>query len=182
MPEFSTELKVTRIIIKYRWRHDLIIWISLTLEIKPLNKSIMKTTETNSKTKQSSLVSTIEDFRIKDESFTQLDKMKPEINIIEKNGVYKIKVLAPGFKRKDFKLTIQGRDLIISAEHNTEKKEEYENYLRNEFSTSSFSRSFRLPDNISLNQIKSNYKDGLLNIAIKKKALDNQEVQEIKIR
>lgn len=142
----------------------------------------MKTTETNSKTKQSSLGSTIEDFRTKVESSTQLDKMKPTINIIEKNGAYKIKVLAPGFKRKDFKLTIQGRDLIISAKHNTEKKDEYENYLRKEFSTSSFLRSFHLPDNITLNQIKANYKDGLLHITIKKNALENQEVKEIKIR
>jgi len=142
----------------------------------------MKTTETNSKTKQSSLGSTIENFWTKDESSIQLDKMEPTINIIEKNGVYKIKVLAPGFKRKDFNLTIQGRDLIISAEHNTEKKEEYENYLRKEFSTSSFSRSFHLPDDITLNQIKANYKDGLLHITIKKKVLENQEIKEIKIR
>lgn len=142
----------------------------------------MKTTEPNSKTKQSSLGSTIEDFWTKEESSTQLDKMKPTINIIEKNGVYKIKVLAPGFKRKDFNLTIQGSDLIISGEHNTEKKEEYENYLRKEFSISSFSRSLHLPDNITLNQIKANYKDGLLHIAIKKNALKNQEVKQIKIR
>lgn len=142
----------------------------------------MKTTETCSKTKQPSLGSTIEDFWTKDGSSIHLDKMKPTINIIEKNGVYKIKVLAPGFKRKDFNLTIQGRDLIISAEHNTEKKEEHENYLRKEFYSSSFSRSFHLPDNITLNQIKANYKDGLLHIAIKKNALENQEVKEIKIR
>ncbi len=142
----------------------------------------MKTAETSSKTKQPSLGSTIEDFWTKDGSSIQLDEMKPTINIMEKNGVYKIKVLAPGFRRKDFNLTIQGHDLIISAEHNTEKKEEYENYLRKEFSTSSFSRSFHLPDDITLNQIKANYKDGLLNVAIKKNTLEKQEIKEIKIR
>lgn len=40
----------------------------------------MKTTETNSKTKQSSLGSTIENFWTKDESSIQLDKVKPTIN------------------------------------------------------------------------------------------------------
>ncbi len=73
-------MKVTTIIIKYRWNHDLIVWISLTLVPKPLNKFIMKTTETNSKTKQCSLGSTIENFWTKDESSIQLDKVKPTIN------------------------------------------------------------------------------------------------------
>jgi len=70
---------------------------------------------------------------------------------------------------------VQAGDLVITAEHRIEKKEENENYLRKEFSTSSFTRSFNLPDNIALNQIKANYKDGLLHIAIKKTHYKNKK-------
>ncbi|MDR6697945.1 HSP20 family protein [Chryseobacterium ginsenosidimutans] len=103
-------------------------------------------------------------------------------NIIDKNGVYKIKVSAPGFKKKDFKVSVEDGSLIISAETGAEKKEEKENYVRKEFSASSFVRSFRLPDSISLGHIKANYKGGLLNITISKTNLDKKEVKEIKIR
>ena len=128
----------------------------------------MKTTETSGQAVQSSLGSILKDFWAKDELNGHFDKIEPTINIIESNVVYKIKVSAPGLRKKDFNVVVQGRELIISAEHSTEKEQKNENYVRKEFSASSFSRSFHLPDNISLNQIKANYKDGLLNIIIKR--------------
>ena len=63
----------------------------------------MKTTETPDQPVQSSLVSQIEDFWGKNELTDALEKMEPTINIIEKSGVYKLRVSAPGFKKRDFK-------------------------------------------------------------------------------
>lgn len=139
----------------------------------------MKTLE---KTNQSSLANVIEDFWNKDGFLDESMKMEPTINIIDRNGVYKLKVSAPGFKKKDFKVAVENGSLIISAEKSVEKKEEKENFVRKEFSATSFSRSFRLPENITLGHIKANYKNGLLNIAISKTNLDKKEVKEIKIR
>lgn len=86
----------------------------------------MKTTETPDQLVQSSLVSQIEDFWSKDELTGALKKMEPTINIIEKNGGggYILRVLAPGFKKRDFRVIVEGQSLIISAEHSVEKKEE----------------------------------------------------------
>jgi len=142
----------------------------------------MKTTETPDQLVQSSLVSQIEDFWSKDELTGALEKMEPTINIIEKNGVYKLRVSAPGFKKRDFRVIVEGQSLIISAEHSVEKKEENENYVRKEFSANSFSRSFHLPDNVTLDNIKATYKDGLLNITINKTNPEEQEVKDIKVR
>ncbi|MEI2272986.1 Hsp20/alpha crystallin family protein [Sphingobacterium sp. ML3W] len=142
----------------------------------------MKTTETPDQLVQSSLVSQIEDFWSKDELTGALKKKEPTINIIEKNGVYKLRVLAPGFKKRDFRVAVEDRSLIISAEHSVEKKEENENYVRKEFSANSFSRSFHLPDNVTLDNIKATYKDGLLNITINKTNPEEQEVKDIKVR
>ncbi|MCJ7935919.1 MAG: Hsp20/alpha crystallin family protein [Chryseobacterium sp.] len=137
--------------------------------------------KTSGKANQSPLENTIEDFWKKDEFLNASVKMEPAINIIDKNGVYKLKVLAPGFKKKEFKVAVENGILIMSATTSTEKKEEKENYVRKEFSASSFSRSFRLPDNISLGQIKAYYKGGLLHITISKANLDKKEVKEIRI-
>ncbi|EJL71615.1 Hsp20/alpha crystallin family protein [Chryseobacterium populi] len=139
----------------------------------------MKTLE---KTSQSPTARVIEEFWNKDGFLDESMKMEPSINIIDRNGVYKIKVSAPGFKKKDFKVAVEDGSLIISAEKSIEKKEEKENFVRKEFSAFSFSRSFRLPENITLGHIKSNYKNGLLNITISKTNLDKREVKEIKIR
>ncbi|REC63731.1 Hsp20/alpha crystallin family protein [Chryseobacterium pennae] len=139
----------------------------------------MKTLE---KTTQSPMARVIEEFWNKDGFLDESMKMEPTINIIDRNGVYKVRVSAPGFKKKDFKVAVEGGSLIISAEKRLEKKEEKENFVRKEFSASSFSRSFRLPENITLGHIKANYKNGLLNITISKTNLDKREVKEIKIR
>jgi HSP20 family protein len=143
----------------------------------------MKTLEKTNQTNQAqSLESLVEDFWKNDDVVNQLVKAEPTVNIIDKNGVYKIKVSAPGFKKKDFKVAVEDGSLIISAETNAEKKEEKKSYVRKEFSASSFARSFHLPDNITLGHIKANYKSGLLNITINKNNLDKKEVKEIKIR
>lgn len=138
--------------------------------------------KTLAKTTQSPMARVIEDFWNKDGFLDESMKMEPTINIIDRNGVYKVRVSAPGFKKKDFKVAVEDGSLIISAEKNEEKKEEKENFVRKEFSASSFSRSFRLPENITLGHIKANYKNGLLNITISKTNLDKREVKEIKIR
>jgi len=142
-------------------------------------KALEKTNPSNG---SQSLESLIEDFWKNDDLVNQSVKEEPTVNIIDKNGVYKVKVSAPGFKKKDFKVAVEDGSLIISAETSAEKKEEKENYVRKEFSTSSFVRSFHLPDSISLGHIKANYKGGLLNITINKSNLDKKEVKEIKIR
>lgn len=143
----------------------------------------MKTLEkTNPSNESQSLESLVENFWKNDDLVDQLAKTEPTVNIIDKNGVYKLKVSAPGFKKKDFKVAVEDETLIISAATSAEKKEEKENYVRKEFSASSFVRSFRLPDSISLGHIKANYKGGLLNITINKSNLDKKEVKEIKIR
>ena len=67
----------------------------------------MKTLEKTNPTNQSqSLESLVEDFWKGDGVVNQLVKSESAVNIIDKNGIYKMKVSAPGFKKKDFKLGI----------------------------------------------------------------------------
>lgn len=131
-----------------------------------------------------SLKSIVEDFWNTDGFLSQSlfsKSMYPTVNIIDKDKAYELKVSAPGFKKEDFKVANENGLLTISAEKSSEHTEEKENYLRKEFSTSSFSRSFRLPDNISEDQIKATYQDGLLNISLTKANPQKGEVKEIKI-
>jgi HSP20 family protein len=105
----------------------------------------------------------------------------PAVNIRDKKDGYELEVSAPGFKKDDFNVSIDNGTLTISAETTNESEEEKDDYARREFSRSSFTRSFTLPDNISEEHIKANYKDGLLHLSLKKSAKALKEPKKVKI-
>ena len=80
-----------------------------------------------------------------------------------------IAVAAPGFKKEDFNLAVENGILTISAEQKEEKEEKDEKYTRREFISSSFSRSFSLPENIEENNIKGHYENGVLYVTVPKR-------------
>src|SRR3954464_8749163 len=68
----------------------------------------------------------------------------PAVNISENEKCYNVEVVAPGFKKEDFKVKVDDDILTISAETKNETTEEGKNkeYTRREYSSSSFTRSF----------------------------------------
>ncbi|MEQ7801955.1 Hsp20/alpha crystallin family protein [Pedobacter sp. ASV1-7] len=101
----------------------------------------------------------------------------PAVNIRDEENSYELEMSAPGFNKEDFKITSEDGLLTISAETSSEHREEKKNYTRKEFASSSFSRSFSLPDNIEEEDVKASYKNGLLKLSLKKsfKALHNKK-------
>lgn len=92
----------------------------------------------------------------------------PRVNIKETDKDFEIELAAPGMDKKDFQLSVENDRLVICAEKKNEQKEERDNYTRREFSYSSFTRSFNLPENVDENKISANYKDGILHLCIPK--------------
>ena len=95
----------------------------------------------------------------------------PAVNVKEGENEFTIELAAPGLTKEDFKIKLE-EDLLTISRTSEEKKEETEekrNYTRKEFSFSSFSRSFRLPDTIDGEKIDANYTDGVLYLALPKK-------------
>ncbi len=106
----------------------------------------------------------------------------PKANIIENGKDFKIELAAPGLERKDFKVEIENNVLTISAEKEEEKKEEDKNIRRREYSYSSFSRSFILPENSLTDKIDAKYEDGILRLTLPKKEITiSKPVKEIKV-
>lgn len=106
----------------------------------------------------------------------------PSANITESDKDYKIEVAAPGLEKKDFKIELENKVLTISSEKEEEKKEENENYKRREFSYSSFSRSFQLPEDVLSDKIDAKYENGILKLSVPKKEVTvSKPKQEIKV-
>jgi HSP20 family protein len=93
----------------------------------------------------------------------------PAVNVIESKDEFSVSLAAPGMKKSDFNIDIQGNILTISAETEINKEEKEENYTRREFSYSSFSRSFTLPDEVNKEKIDATYTDGVLKLFLPKK-------------
>jgi HSP20 family protein len=107
----------------------------------------------------------------------------PAVNVKETDKAFVLEVAVPGMKKDDFKLEMKDGMLIISAETEIEKEEKDENYTRKEFNYSSFSRSFWLPENVKTDDIKANYKEGMLLVTLPKekiKLVEKAKMIEVK--
>ena len=93
----------------------------------------------------------------------------PAVNVKENGKEFNIEFAAPGFNKSDFKINVEDNVLTVTAEKEKETKDDNERFTRKEFSYSSFSRSFTLPQTVNSEKIDAKYKDGILNLCIAKK-------------
>ena len=95
----------------------------------------------------------------------------PAVNIKENNENFVVEMAAPGMKKDDFKLELNGNTLTITSEKNMEEEsKEGDRYLKKEFSYQSFTRVFTLSkDVVDAEKIEARYENGLLQLMIPKK-------------
>lgn len=93
----------------------------------------------------------------------------PAVNITEHKDEFRVSLAAPGLKKEDFHIDVDGNILTISSEKEENKEEKDKTFTRKEYSYSSFSRSFTLPDEINKEKIDAKYEDGVLKISLPRK-------------
>ena len=93
----------------------------------------------------------------------------PSVNITENKDEYNVSLAVPGMKKDDFKIDVNGNMLTISCEKDETKEDKDKKYTRKEYSYTSFSRSFTLPEEINREKIDARYEDGLLKISLPRK-------------
>ncbi len=94
----------------------------------------------------------------------------PAINIIENLPNFVVELAAPGLQKEDFTIEVEEDTLKIASKKVEEKKEESNDsrFRKREFDYKSFERSFKLPENIQIEEIKANYENGVLRITLPK--------------
>jgi HSP20 family protein len=89
----------------------------------------------------------------------------PRANILENKEGYSIELAVPGFSRGDFNISVDDNILTVSV--NSEDTSEYTNALkRQEFSYTSFERSWTLPEGVSAAGIDAQYNSGILSLSV----------------
>jgi len=107
-----------------------------------------------------------------------INSASPSVNVKESTDKFTLDVAAPGMKKEDFDIKVDQNLLTVCAEKEESEEEKEEQYYRKEFSYSSFSRSFQLPENIEKDKIEANYKDGVISINLPKNENAKQKAQK----
>jgi len=106
------------------------------------------------------------------------------VNLRETDKNYELDLVAPGLKKEDFKMQLNGDVLNVSFEHKEQDEEEDKKagWLRKEYRMQSFSRSFNLADTVDAQKIQASYTDGILRVTLPKKESAQRITRDIEIK
>lgn len=96
-----------------------------------------------------------------------LSSNSPRTNLVDEGNVFKVMAEVPGISKDDLNIKIQGNYLEISGQRKVEDPEGYKVHRR-ERGSSSFSRSFTLPDDVDAEKVEASLKDGILTLSLPK--------------
>ncbi len=94
---------------------------------------------------------------------------QPSVDIFEDKDKLVLEAELPGMTRDDFDLTVENNVITLSGERKFEKRTDGENYHRVERSYGNFSRSFTLPQTVNTENVKAEFRDGILHVSLPKR-------------
>ena len=92
--------------------------------------------------------------------------MKTDVK--EKEGNYILEIDIPGYEKEDIQIELQDGYLTVTASKNEENEEKKAKYLRRERFSGMCTRSYYVGDAIKEEDIKANFKNGILSIVFPK--------------
>ena len=105
--------------------------------------------------------------------------MKTDVR--EHEGGYEVDIDLPGFKKDEIKLTLENGYLTVAAGKalNSDEKDKKGKVIRQERYSGSMQRSFYVGENVTEEEIKAKFEDGVLRLTVPKK--EKAEVPEKKL-
>ena len=105
-----------------------------------------------------------------DPFFGEKENKIMKTDVKEKDGNYILEVDIPGYDKEDIQIELRDGYLTVTATKNEEKEDKKAKYLRRERFSGMCSRSYYVGDNVKEEDIKANFKNGILKIEFPKEA------------
>ena len=105
----------------------------------------------------------------------------PAFEVCETDDAFLFKADIPGIRAEDLEITLTGNQLAICGKRDQEQERDEGRFHTYERSYGNFSRSFALPESADLDNIRSDLKDGVLTLAVPKKAGSGQQRRKIQV-
>lgn len=103
-----------------------------------------------------------------------VDQMKTDIS--DCGDAYELEVELPGYAKEDVKADLKDGYLTILAKKEENKESSEEQFIRRERYTGECSRSFYVGEQVTKEDIKAQFEDGVLRIRVpKKEAIEQKE-------
>ena len=115
-----------------------------------------------------------------DENIT-VPEWAPLVDIAEDDKEYLIKVELPEVQKDDVKVTVESGTLTISGERKAEKEQKGRKFHRVERYYGRFERSFSIPDDAEADDVKAEFKDGVLRVHLAKCEKARPKQIEVKV-
>ncbi len=109
--------------------------------------------------------------------------LSPAVDVAEDDGAYMVTAELPGFSGDDVKVEVEDGVLSFSAERSEESEQRTEGrrvVCERRFGT--FSRSFRLPEDVDADAITADLKDGLLTLTVPKVEVVEAKPKQIEVQ
>jgi len=103
----------------------------------------------------------------------------PGYDVEETDAHYLMSFDLPGVKKEDIKIELLDGQLTVSGERKENREERNKGSAMTERFYGSFQRSFTLPAGVKPDQIETDYKDGVLRLAIPK--IETAKAHQIKV-
>lgn len=101
---------------------------------------------------------------------SELNATNLRVDVQQTDNEYIVKADLPGFKKESINATLDDRVLTISAQDERENEEKSADFLMRERRYASCQRSIPLPFANPDDQVKAEFKDGVLELRVKKSA------------
>lgn len=105
-------------------------------------------------------------------------------DVVEDDKEYRVRVDAPGFERSEIGVSIEGDILTIKGEKKEDREERYIRKERNHSSYSVFQKLISLENEIKgidTEKVAANLKNGVLEVILPKKSIENKSSKRIEV-
>jgi HSP20 family protein len=101
----------------------------------------------------------------------RVETPRMKVEVAEKNGTYLVTAELPGVSKDDIQVSVDGAQVTLAAEVKREKDiTEADRVLHTERSFGKVTRSFTLPQELDETKVEAKFRDGVLELALPKKA------------
>ncbi|MEM1170191.1 MAG: Hsp20/alpha crystallin family protein [Cyanobacteria bacterium P01_H01_bin.35] len=105
----------------------------------------------------------------------------PAAEMQETEDMIELKLEIPGLESKDLDVQVTAEAVAIKGKRNQETKTEEQGMTRSEFRYGSFQRVISLPVRVQNDQVKADYKDGILHLHLPKAEAEKNKVVKVSI-
>lgn len=106
----------------------------------------------------------------------------PAVDVQDEAGKVTVKADLPGIDRKDVEVSVEDGTLIIRGEKKEESKTREKGYVRTERAYGAFYRSIELPVEVDESKVSAQYKDGVLEVILPKRAETKPATHKVEVK